>query len=120
MRPENLRAIPGDVDSTDIMDAGWHCSSCFKTIKQVEDKLEGFSHADSFNTPENRDPKTIVDRYRKGLDLYGRENENYQAYPTIDIPPFIKQNAKRFKYLVDRTGPTAEFIDYADYINGTG
>lgn len=118
MEPESLRAIPGEVDSTDIMDAGWHCSSCFKTIKQVEDKLEGFSHADSFNTPENRDPRTIIDRYRHGLDLYGRVEEKYQPYPIDDIPPYVKQNAERFKYLTDRTGPTAEFIDVADYVDG--
>ena len=99
-----------------MWDAAWHCSSCFKTIKQVQDKMGAFSHIE-YNTPENRKPKAIAERFRNGLDLFGRGGQLYdRVEDNKDVPKYVLNNAERFKYLIDRDGEDAAFVDYYEAI----
>lgn len=98
-----------------LWNAGWHCSSCFSTLKEMQTKMQSFSHT-PLNTPENRDPATIMHRVRNGLDLFGREG---QAFDRIegnrDVPQFVLEQFERegrFRYLLDRDGEEAGFEDW--------
>lgn len=98
-----------------LYDAGWHCSSCFATIAEFQTKMSSFSHK-SLNTEDNRNPKTILERVRKGKDLFGRQGEEYEFLNErrIDLPKYIEQewmNEKRFGWLVERTGENGGFVD---------
>ncbi|KAK3691804.1 hypothetical protein LTR37_018403 [Vermiconidia calcicola] len=97
----------------DLWSSTWHCSSCFATIHELQTKLERFSHT-PWNTKENRDPKTIVERVRNGLDLFGRDLELYDKVDqNQDVPQYVLRNPERYGYLLDRDGPDAAFKDYA-------
>jgi beta-1,4-mannosyl-glycoprotein beta-1,4-N-acetylglucosaminyltransferase len=76
-------------------------------------KMRSFSHM-KLNKEEFRDPKRIVDRVRKGLDLWDREGETYERISgNEDIPEILKSESERFKYLLDREGSNAGFTDYS-------
>jgi beta-1,4-mannosyl-glycoprotein beta-1,4-N-acetylglucosaminyltransferase len=124
INPQDLRRGEGGVGSSllqplqrlvqkgNLWDAAWHCSSCFTTIKQVQAKMAAISH-ENWNTPENRDPKTIAERVRHGIDLFGRWGQNYdKVEDNRDVPQYVLENVDRFKYLVDRDGEDAAFVDY--------
>ena len=77
-------------------------------------KMHSFSHQ-GWNTANNRDSRTLVNRVRHGLDLFGRVGELYDRVELNgDVPPFIfeqyKQNG-RFRYLLNRDGEDAGFED---------
>ncbi|KAK1080626.1 hypothetical protein LTR33_005383 [Friedmanniomyces endolithicus] len=95
----------------DLWDAAWHCSSCFATVREMQTKMESFSHT-SWDTAENRDPKTIIERVGGGRDLFGREDQVYErAVENRDVPAYILQHSDRFGYLLDRDGEHAGFTD---------
>lgn len=96
----------------DLWSSTWHCSSCFATIKEMRTKMESFSHT-PWNTEENRDAKTLVERVRNGLDLFGRETEKYDRVENNpDVPSYILANQEKYGYLLDRDGQDAAFKDY--------
>lgn len=100
------------MDSAEIWDAGWHCSSCFSTIAEMRAKMESFSHT-PLNTPENRDPVSIMNRVRAGLDLFGRKGEVYERVDgNEDVPRYVKYDSERFGYLLNRDGEDAGFSDW--------
>ncbi|TKA33741.1 hypothetical protein B0A50_00577 [Salinomyces thailandicus] len=126
LSPQNLRS--GDVASgflsyplnhlrawwqtADLWDAAWHCSSCFATISEMQMKMTSFSHV-PLNTAANRDPKRIVERVRKGEDLFGRAGEVFERIDdNRDVPNYILQNRREFGYLLDRDGEGAAFSDW--------
>lgn len=96
----------------DLWNAGWHCSSCFATVDELLTKLESFSHM-LLNAPEYRDRDRIVDRVRRGKDLWDRNGEFYDRIENNnDIPAPLKADRERWRYLVDRQGESAGFTDY--------
>lgn len=98
-------------DKTDLWNAGWHCSTCFSSVAEVLTKLKSFSHI-GLNQERFRDRKRIVDRVRKGMDLWDRDGENYDKVEgNEDIPGWLKENRERFGYLLDRDGIDAGFSD---------
>ncbi|EME78581.1 glycosyltransferase family 17 protein, partial [Pseudocercospora fijiensis CIRAD86] len=95
-----------------ISDAAWHCSSCFSTIEEMRMKMASFSHT-PLNTDENRDEKTMLERVRKGLDLFGRAGERYaRVEGNRDVPRYILDHWAKFKYLLNRDGEDAGFTDW--------
>ncbi|KAF7196654.1 Beta-1,4-mannosyl-glycoprotein 4-beta-N-acetylglucosaminyltransferase [Pseudocercospora fuligena] len=97
---------------TSIPDAAWHCSSCFSTIEEMRTKMSSFSHT-PLNTEENRDEKTMLERVRKGLDLFGRAGERYaRVENNQDVPKYILDHGAKFKYLLNRDGEDAGFTDW--------
>lgn len=66
-----------------------------------------------WNTKENRVPKTIVERVRNGLDLFGRENELYdKVQQNADVPQYVLDNRDRFGFMLDRDAENGGFLDY--------
>ncbi|KAK5165534.1 uncharacterized protein LTR77_009063 [Saxophila tyrrhenica] len=97
---------------SDLWSSTWHCSSCFATIKEMRTKMESFSHT-PWNTEENRDAKTMVERVRNGVDLFGRETEVYDKVDNNpDVPSYILTKQEEYGYLLDRDGQDAAFKDY--------
>ena len=95
----------------DFRNAAWHCSSCFATVREMQRKMESFSHT-SFNTAENRDPKTIIERVRNGQDLFARRSQVYDRVDgNQDVPAYVQQHSQEFGYLLDRDGKGAGFKD---------
>ncbi|KAK5130644.1 hypothetical protein LTR08_001854 [Meristemomyces frigidus] len=96
---------------SDTWNAAWHCSSCFSTVREMQTKMESFSHS-PWNTAENKAPETIVERVRNGHDLFGRESELYDRIAeNQDVPAYVVQHKGTFGYLLDRDGENAGFID---------
>lgn len=97
-----------------LWNAGWHCSSCFATVAEMHTKMHSFSHQ-GWNTEENRDSRTLINRVRHGLDLFGRADELYDKLEdNKDVPSYITaqyEQKGRFKYLLDRDGEDAGFDD---------
>jgi len=106
IRPENLRWGGG----WDFPNASWHCSSCFKTVAEMVNKIESFSHQE-FNTESAKEPLEIVRRVRNGVDLFEREGENYEKVETEDLPRYLNENRGRFVWMLDRDPENANFID---------
>jgi beta-1,4-mannosyl-glycoprotein beta-1,4-N-acetylglucosaminyltransferase len=99
-------------DKAELWNGGWHCSTCFETIEEVLGKMRSFSHV-GLNAEGFRDRTRIVDRVRKGLDLWDREGEMYdQVYGNEDIPEYLKADRKRWEFLLDRSKSNAGFNDY--------
>jgi len=106
-------------EKDELWNAGWHCSTCFKTVEEVLTKMSSFSHV-GLNQEVFRDPTRIVDRVRKGLDLWDREGEKYARITSNeDIPEILKADRKRWNYMLDRDAANAEFEDFqVDYVPG--
>ena len=113
--PEDLRYSLSDVakdEKQTIDNASWHCSSCFSTIEEMLVKMASFSHSE-YNLEQFRQKPGIVDKMRKGLDLWDRAGQTYDRVDdNMDVPQYVKDNAERFHYLLDRDGPDAGFEDY--------
>ncbi|KAF2488182.1 glycosyltransferase family 17-domain-containing protein [Neohortaea acidophila] len=103
-------------ESANLWNAGWHCSSCFASIQEVHTKMDSFSHQ-LWNTPANRDVKTMVQRVRSGMDLFARPDELYdRVTDNKDVPQYVlnaSEHEGRFGYLLNRDGEDAGFIDWA-------
>ena len=98
-------------DRADLWNAGWHCSTCFQTAEEVLNKMASFSHT-GLNQEVFRDKIRMVDRVRKGKDLWDREGEVYDRVDDHwDIPELVKKEPARFAYLLDRDGSNAGFVD---------
>ncbi len=73
------------------------------------------------NQEKYRDRTRIVDRVRKGKDLWDRKGELYQRIENNDDMPDLVREDKltggngRFGYLLNRDGSNAAFKDYGAY-----
>jgi beta-1,4-mannosyl-glycoprotein beta-1,4-N-acetylglucosaminyltransferase len=105
-----------EAQSADLWNAAWHCSSCFKTIGELLGKMESFSHTE-YNEERFRERERIVDRVRKGKDLWDRWGQWYdRVEDNEDVPSYLKEEdrEKRFGYMLDRDGVGAGFADYEE------
>ena len=57
-----------------LLDAGWHCSSCFRRISDYQFKMQSYSHSDRlFGNRHWRQllqPKAILNKICEGKDLF--------------------------------------------------
>jgi beta-1,4-mannosyl-glycoprotein beta-1,4-N-acetylglucosaminyltransferase len=91
--------------------AAWHCSYCFPSIKQFQNKLESFSHQE-FNNARMKDPKRILRVVSEGIDMFERNGvqEMILIPNNTDIPDYLKGEGKeKYRFLVDRHNPTGGF-----------
>lgn len=96
----------------DLWNAGWHCSNCFATLNELLRKMESFSHM-SLNAPMYRERDRIVDRVRRGKDLWDRQGEEYDLIDdNQDVPPPLKLERERWRYLLERNETSGGFADY--------
>lgn len=105
--PEDLRMHGG----MDVSNASWHCSSCFSTVAELVTKIKSFSHTE-YDKPKFCEPSEVVRRVRNGLDLFDRESEKYEKTPVTDAPQYLRENGKRFAFLLNRDPPDGNFEDY--------
>jgi beta-1,4-mannosyl-glycoprotein beta-1,4-N-acetylglucosaminyltransferase len=118
--PVNLRngdgglPILNELEKGDLWNAGWHCSSCLATIQEFLTKISSFSHT-WMNQEYYRDRNRIADAIREGRDLWGRATETFVRIDgNTDVPKFLLENQERFRYMLNRDGPTAGFQDYPE------
>ncbi|KAK1538095.1 glycosyltransferase family 17 [Colletotrichum paranaense] len=98
---------------------GWHCSYCFSTVEEMAQKINSFSHAE-LNKPEFKDPDWIVSVARRGHDIFGRGESNFDRIEeNHDVPDYVKKNSDKFKYLLDRDPLNANFRDYTPKATST-
>jgi len=98
-------------ETVEIWNAGWHCSTCFEHIEEVLGKMGSFSHT-SLNQEGFRDRQRIVDRVRNGKDLWDRKGEEFDwVDQNEDLPEILKGDRERWRYLLDRDGENAGFVD---------
>ncbi|KAI1872698.1 hypothetical protein JX265_005578 [Neoarthrinium moseri] len=116
--PVNLRNSDGGfqplikLETGDLYDAGWHCSSCFSTIEELLTKMSSFSHQ-WMNHEFFRDRDRIAQHVRDGKDIWEREGEYYKRIDgNKDVPKILLAQQDRFSYLLNRDGPSAGFKDY--------
>lgn len=114
IKPEDLRM--GNVDG-EVMNAGWHCSSCLANLDDMVNKVTSFSHQE-FNTPDFTDPDKILQRVREGLDPYNRTGKIYDRIDNNpDVPTYLLENPDQYAYLLDRDPPHANFKDLKERSN---
>ena len=115
--PESLRM---EKTFYQIPDAAWHCTTCFGTLAEYINKIDSFSHQE-FNKAEYKDPDTIVARIQNGTDMFDR-GFPYEKIPQdkLDAPEYLLNNKSRFRYLLNRDGPNANFRDYLNIHDDDG
>ncbi|KAI4598392.1 hypothetical protein KJ359_002802 [Pestalotiopsis sp. 9143b] len=116
--PVNLRNGDGgfapfvQLETANLWNAGWHCSSCFSTVGELLTKMSSFSHT-WMNHEFFQDRNWIADHVREGQDIWGRQTEQYNRIEhNHDLPKILLDQKDRFRYLTDRDGPSAGFKDY--------
>lgn len=105
--------IPPKEEQT-IWNSSWHCSSCFATLTEMLDKMKSFSHT-NLNAKKFRNRERIVAHVRQGKDLWDRWFQWYERVEeNDDLPAYLKEESRRgrFRYMVNRDGEGAGFIDY--------
>ncbi|KAF3769393.1 family 17 glycosyltransferase [Cryphonectria parasitica EP155] len=97
----------------DLWNAGWHCSSCFSTVDALLRDMDSLTHM-RLDDPEYRDRERIIDRVRKGQDLWDRREKVFDRIENnTDVPAsLLGADRRRWRYLVDRNGESAGFMDF--------
>ncbi|CAN8099086.1 unnamed protein product [Discula destructiva] len=88
-------------DKDSLWNAGWHCSSCFSTVEELVRTMEE-SHMLP-NTPE------VQERDRVTVWMSRREEAFDRIENNEDVPPALKADKERWRYLLDRNGTSAGF-----------
>ena len=96
-----------------VNNSGWHCSWCFKRMQQFRIKARSYSHSEH-DQGHFLSRNHILQSVRNGLDLFNRSSETFTFVEPIDIPLYLKSNAHRYLWMLDRRGPTANFEDFVD------
>ena len=110
IRPESLRSDEAD---TELRMSGWHCSSCFATIADFQNKITSFSHK-SYNQPYFLDTDRLLQVVRNGEDLFERHGEIYDRIDdNPDVPKYLQREdmKEKFKYMLNRDPINGNFED---------
>ena len=110
VRPESLRMDEADVE---LYMSGWHCSSCFGTMADLKNKITSFAHK-SYNQPYFLETSRLLEKVRRGEDLFEREGELYDRVDNNpDVPTYLQtdDNRHKFAYMLDRDPSNANFQD---------
>ncbi|KAI4387735.1 hypothetical protein MLD38_000143 [Melastoma candidum] len=96
-----------------LSDAGWHCSFCFRHIKDFIFKMGAYSHNDRVRFRHFLNPKRIQDIICRGADLFdmlpeehtfreiiGKMGDIPHSYSAVHLPGFLLENADKYKYLL--------------------
>lgn len=116
--PANLRQGDGGnpllrgLEMGTLENAAWHCSSCFATMGEFLNKMASFSH-ERMNHRYFQNRTRIATAVREGKDLWLRPKETFQKIENNeDVPKYILKEKDRFRYMLNRDGETAGFVDY--------
>ncbi|VVA96046.1 unnamed protein product [Arabis nemorensis] len=96
-----------------LTDSGWHCSFCFRHIKDFVFKMKAYSHTDRVRFLHYLNPKRIQDVICKGTDLFDMFPEEHtfreiigklgpipRSYSAVHLPGYLIQNVDSYKYLL--------------------
>lgn len=96
-----------------LADSGWHCSYCFRSIREYAVKMTGFSHSDRIGgNMKLLDPRRIQETICKGKDIFGMLPEAYSykdllsqisidpSTSAVGLPRFVIDNADKFRFLL--------------------
>ncbi|KAF9370296.1 hypothetical protein CPB97_002873 [Podila verticillata] len=101
--------------SSDIIltDAGWHCSFCFKYIKDFQFKIAAYSHSDRVRYAYTNTATWIQKTICEGRDLFGMLPEAYtykelfrrmgqipKATSAVGLPRFLQENKEKYKFML--------------------
>ena len=110
IKPEDLRTGKPHLE---LYNAAWHCSSCMQTMQHMVNKIQSFSHK-GYNQPYFLDQQRLLQKVRRGEDLFERETEIFDRLDdNMDVPKYLLQeeNRQKFAYILDRDPPNANFQD---------
>ncbi|XP_047962587.1 uncharacterized protein LOC125207337 isoform X2 [Salvia hispanica] len=92
---------------------GWHCSFCFRRIKEFVFKMKAYSHVDRVRFSHFLNPKRVQRVICKGADLFDMLPEEYtfkeiigkmgpvpHSYSAVHLPAYLLENADQFKFLL--------------------
>ncbi|XP_075474514.1 uncharacterized protein LOC142505420 [Primulina tabacum] len=100
---------------TDVIfsDAGWHCSFCFRYLREFAFKMTAYSHADRVRRKEFLKYSRIQELICQGDDLFDMLPEEYsfkdlikkmgsipRSASAVHIPAYLIENAKKFEFLL--------------------
>jgi len=96
-----------------LADAGWHCSFCFRDIKEFVFKMKAYSHADRVKQKSFLNPDRIQKIICNGDDLFDMLPEEYtftdlfkkmgpipKSASAVHLPSNLIKNADKFKFLL--------------------
>ncbi|KAK1627709.1 hypothetical protein QYE76_002024 [Lolium multiflorum] len=96
-----------------LADAGWHCSFCFREIREFAFKMKAYSHADRVRRESFLDPARIQRVICSGDDLFDMLPEEYtfrdlfkkmgpipSSASAVHLPSYLIKNADRFRFLL--------------------
>ncbi|KAL9098118.1 MAG: hypothetical protein Q9163_006161 [Psora crenata] len=110
VRPEDLRTGHPDAE---LYNSAWHCSSCFPTMWELQNKITSFSHK-GYNQAYYLDAERLLQKVRWGEDLFERKKELYDRIDdNPDLPTYLRreENRQKFAYMLDRDPPNGNFQD---------
>ncbi|MCO5613061.1 hypothetical protein L7F22_067335 [Adiantum nelumboides] len=94
-------------------DSGWHCSFCFRHIRDFAHKMQGYSHADRVRDPSFLRHERIQEIICKGNDIFDMLPEEYSfkeliakmgsvphSYSAVNLPAHLLRNPDKFRYLL--------------------
>ncbi len=105
--PQEIR---GQQSNQVFHNSGWHLSNGFRTVDQMRNKILNYGHTELFHE-KLLTKDWIVQKFRKGEDIFDRRRERYKFADADDIPAYVRGQARRFHYLLERRGPDAGFED---------
>lgn len=100
--------------SDDILsDAGWHCSFCFRYLKEFVFKMTAYSHADRVRRKDFLKHSRIQKLICGGDDLFDMLPEEYsfknlirkmgsipRSASAVHVPAYLIENADKFRFLL--------------------
>eukprot|EP00249_Psilotum_nudum_P005395 c18834_g1_i3 orf=192-1445(-) len=96
-----------------LADSGWHCSFCFRHLKDFVFKMTSYSHADRIKSSRFLDPNRIQRIICTGGDLFDMLPEEYTfreiigkmggaplSSSAVHLPAFLLRNSSQFEFLL--------------------
>jgi beta-1,4-mannosyl-glycoprotein beta-1,4-N-acetylglucosaminyltransferase len=96
-----------------LADSGWHCSFCFRYIKDFIFKMKAYSHVDRIRFKYFLNPKRIQHVICQGADLFDMLPEEYtfqeiiaklgpvpSTYSAVHLPSYLLEQVDRYRYLL--------------------
>lgn len=96
-----------------LVDAGWHCSFCFRRISEFVFKMKAYSHYDRVRFSHFLNPDRIQKVICKGADLFDMLPEEYtfreiigkmgpipHSFSAVHLPSYLLEKADQYKYLL--------------------
>ncbi|KAG0335763.1 hypothetical protein BG004_008338 [Podila humilis] len=103
----------GQFSKTLLMQAGWHCSFCFRKIADFQFKVGAYSHSDRVRYEYMKSPEWIQRQICDGADLFGMFPEAYsfkelfaqigsipKSKNAVHLPRYLLENRQKFKFLL--------------------